>query len=368
MIQLKRFGWVLALAALVALVVVVNSANAQRRRGSNATAGGSSSSNQQNNNSNNNSNNDDDKKKKDSDQSSSGNSQSGQSSSNNNQSGQSNSSSSSFKRGSSSNSSNNSSSNNAQQGVQQFQQMIQGGGTGQGTQTMRGLRGQMQGQGQGQMRGRGQLNSQQVQKFQPWQVWQGNNNQNNPSNQKKSASWFVQLGGGPQPYSMGWYDSHPHAWHWNKNNYNDAWKIATAASVIGWLGWGQPHYNQTIIYEPVPVQTFIFDPNASGPWMVLGVYSLLTSPVDSGTRILQLSINQQGYLRGSYYDMITNETYNVRGRIDQPTQYAQWWIDTNQQLTFYTPISQLTQSQGTVNARLPGGTQQWQVVRMEYAQ
>jgi hypothetical protein len=101
--------------------------------------------------------------------------------------------------------------------------------------------------------------------------------------------------------------------------------------------------------------------------MTLGVYSLLTGPADTGTRVLQLSINQQGYLRGSYYDMITNDTYNVRGRIDQQTQYAQWSIDTNRQLTFYTPLSQLTEPQGFVNIRLPGGTQQWQVVRMEYA-
>jgi hypothetical protein len=65
--------------------------------------------------------------------------------------------------------------------------------------------------------------------------------------------------------------------------------------------------------------------------------------------------------------MITNEVYNVRGRVDRATQYAQWSIDTNRDLTFYTPLSQLTQSQGFVNANLPGGTQQWQLARMEYA-
>jgi hypothetical protein len=202
-------------------------------------------------------------------------------------------------------------------------------------------------------------------------MWQGQGqnsnrgNLRNPQGQNKSnTNWFIQIGGGPAPYSPGWYELHPNAWKWKGNNNNDAWKVATAAAVVGWLGWGQPHYH-TVVYQPAPV--IVFDPDAIGPWMPLGVYSLLTGPSDTGTRILQMSINPQGYIRGSYYDMITNDTYNMRGRIDQATQYAQWSIDTNQSLTFYTPLYQLTQSQGVVNVSLPGGTQQWQVVRMEYS-
>jgi hypothetical protein len=270
------------------------------------------------------------------------------------------------------------------QQIQQFQQMLQGGSSNQnnqGSQSFRGRRGQqgMQGfQGQGQqaiqglqgVQGRRGQGNQQVQNFQPWQLWQpqglrGNVRGGQGNQQHNHSHWFVQLGGGPAPFTIGWYEHHPHAWHWHHDHDNDAWKVVTAAGVLGWLGWGQP-VQSYVVYDPVPRHVELFDVNAAGPWMTLGVYSLLTGPSESGTRILQLAINQQGYLRGSYYDMVTDETYNVRGRVDRASQFAQWHIDTNRQLTFYTPLSQLTQSQGFVNVRLQGGTQQWQLLRMDY--
>jgi hypothetical protein len=364
MFKVSRIGSVLMVAALAALVVDLNSAFAQRRRGTSNSGGNSnsnSSGNNQSGNQQNNNNNNDDNKDKNKNKTSSG--QSNSTSSNTNQTGQSNSSNS----GNSGNSGNNSSNSSSSKSSQSVQQMIQGSNA-QNTQSMRGMR-MSAGRGQGQGQNQNQSNSMQVQNFQPWQMWQGQNqgqnNRGNAQNQKKSNSnWFVQVGGGPAPFSIGWYEKHPNAWHWKHDN-NDGWKVATAAGVIGWLGWGQPYYNTTVVYEPAPV--IVFDPDANGPWMPLGVYSLLTGPADTGTRILQLSINPQGYIRGSYYDMITNDTYNVRGRADQSTQYVQWSLDTNQALTFYTPLYQLTQSQGVINVRLPGGTQQWQVVRMESA-
>ncbi len=339
MFNLYRVSFVLVLAAAAALVVDLNSASAQRRQFIGKSDSNSSSGNNQSNNQSNN-NKDEDKDKNGSNNSNSTNS-------------------------------NSSNTKTTQQGVS-FQQMGQGSGSGQNGQTIRGLRignGQGQGQNQGQ-----NLQSQNVQQ---WQMWQGqgqgqnqnlrgNGRGNQQNNQKKNSNWFIQIGGGPAPFTVSWYDKHPQAWKW-KHNDNDAWKAVTAATVIGFLGWGQPYYyNPQVIYQPQPV--IVFDPDAIGPWMPLGVYSLLTGPADTGTRMLQISINPQGYIRGSYYDMITNEAYNMRGRIDQATQYVQWSLDTNHALSFYTPLHQLTQSQGIVNVQLPGGTQQWQVVRMEYAQ
>ena len=79
-------------------------------------------------------------------------------------------------------------------------------------------------------------------------------------------------------------------------------------------------------------------------------------------------MDKQGNIRGSYYDMITNDTHNVIGVIDKNTQQVRWTIDTNRQLTFVATLDQLTQSQGVVNVKLPGGqVQQWQLVRMENA-
>jgi hypothetical protein len=105
---------------------------------------------------------------------------------------------------------------------------------------------------------------------------------------------------------------------------------------------------------------------APGQWLTLGAYTLRTSDGDQGTRILELAVDKQGRVRGSYFDMITNATQNVFGMIDQNTQQARWSLETNRQLTFVTTLDQLTQPQGVVNVKLPGGrVQQWQLVRME---
>jgi hypothetical protein len=366
MVHVNRFGFVFVLA-VATLIMAADSADGQRRRG----RGGDSSSSGNQTNQSNQSNQSQNQQGGESDEenqpsqanTSAGGNQNSQQSSNNSRSGNR----SLLRRGGGQGTSQ-SGNQNTQQNVQQgVQQLLQGGsGTGNNMQPMRGNRGQQVQQGR-----RGQSIMQQGQNFQPWQMWQPQGLQGNrrggQSSQQNSTNWFIQLGGGPAPFTMGWYDHHPQAWHWHKNNNGDAWKIATAASVIAWLGWGGPNYGTTIIYEPVPAHTIVIDPDFHGQWMPLGVYSLLTGPADTGTRILQLSISQNGWIRGSYYDMITNETYNVRGRIDQSTQYVQWSIDTNHSLVFYTPLSQLTQSQGVVNVKLPGGTQQWQLVRMEYA-
>lgn len=270
---------------------------------------------------------------------------------------------------------------NKKSDAEKFQNMIQGGGQG----------------GQGQFnnnnsqyrrnnnQGVNQFNNQNLQQTfknpqnaqQFIQGGQGQNWQNQKYNKHNDLQkWVVGFNGGPKPFSNDWYKNHPNAWHYHNN---DNWEIATAAGVIGWLGWQsvRPYNTNTVyVYDPVPVQTVIVDgqpqvvlePGNPGDWMTLGSYSLMTGSGDPGTRILQLSVDKQGNIRGSYYDMITNATNNVIGVIDRNTQQARWTLDTNRQLTFVATLDQLTQPQGVVNVKLPGGeVQQWQLVRMENA-
>ncbi len=267
--------------------------------------------------------------------------------------------------------------------VQQFQNLIQGGGqSGQGqnnnNNSQQYRRNNSQGNNQFNNQGLQQTfkNQQGVQQFiQGGQGGQGQNWQSQKyKNQNELQKWVVGFNGGPRPFSNDWYKNHPNAWHYNNNS--DNWQVATAAGVIGWLGWqaNRPYNNTVYIYDPVPVQTVIvngqptvaIDPGQPGDWMTLGSYSLMTGSGDPGTRILQLSVDKRGNIRGSYYDMITNVTKNVIGLIDKNTQQVRWTLDSNQQLTFVATLDQLTQPQGVVNVKLPGGqVQQWQLVRME---
>jgi hypothetical protein len=226
---------------------------------------------------------------------------------------------------------------------------------------------------------------------QPWQNLQKQNNsqqnaqknvqlqgvQNKPDwiakshHDHKDVKNFVVKFGGPQPFSDKWYKDHPHAWHHHHDN--DAWKVVTAASVVGFLGWELYHPHPTVVvYEPVPYDTLfytrpgvIIDPSR-GEWMPLGQYSIMLGPGDNSTRMLDLDIDRFGHIRGSYCDMITGASFNVAGIVDARTQYAQWSLESNRGLTFYTPLGEMMQPQGLVYVQLPSGErQQWQLVRMD---
>jgi hypothetical protein len=188
---------------------------------------------------------------------------------------------------------------------------------------------------------------------------------------RHTQNWIIEFGGST-PFSARWYDDHPNAWrhhHRHHDHDNDAWKIATAAGVLRWLGWGGPvPGGPVVIYDNPPVETVVVDPNQPGEWMTLGAYSLLTGPGDSGTRMLELAVDKHGFIGGNYYDMISGASFNVVGRIDRKTQRASWSLESNRQLTFSAPLDQLTQGQGVVNVKFPSGrTQQWRLVRMENA-
>jgi hypothetical protein len=178
-------------------------------------------------------------------------------------------------------------------------------------------------------------------------------------------NWIIEFGGAT-PFSAPWYDDHPNAWrhhhHHHHDHDDDAWKIATAAGVLGWLGWGGTVQGGPVVVYDAPV----VDPNAPSEWMTLGAYSLRTGPGDAGTRMLELAVDRHGLVGGNYYDMITGTSSNVTGRIDRKTQRVTWSIDSNRQLTFSASLNQLTQGEGLVDVKFPSGrTQQWRLVRME---
>jgi hypothetical protein len=189
----------------------------------------------------------------------------------------------------------------------------------------------------------------------------------------KDVKKYVVNFGGPEPFSAKWYKDHPKAWHYHHHDHDDAWKVITAAGVVGFLGWEAYHsHGPVVVYQPVPYDTLfvsrpgvIIDP-AVGQWMPLGQFSLMLGPGDSSTRMLDLAVDRFGHIRGSYYDMVSGVSHNVAGIVDGRTQYAQWSLESNRGLTFYTPLGEMMQPQGLVYVQLPSGErQQWQLVRMD---
>lgn len=189
----------------------------------------------------------------------------------------------------------------------------------------------------------------------------------------KDVKKYVVNFGGPEPFSAKWYKDHPKAWHYHHHDHDDAWKVITAAGVVGFLGWEAYHsHGPVVVYQPVPYDALfvsrpgvVIDP-AVGQWMPLGQFSLMLGPADSSTRMLDLAVDRLGHIRGSYYDMVSGVSHNVAGIVDGRTQYAQWSLESNRGLTFYTPLGEMMQPQGLVYVQLPSGErQQWQLVRMD---
>jgi len=188
----------------------------------------------------------------------------------------------------------------------------------------------------------------------------------------KDVKNFVVKFGGPEPFSNKWYNDHPKAWHYH-HDHDDNWKVITAASVVGFLGW-EAYHNRgpVVVYQPLPYDTLfvsrpgvIIDPSR-GEWMPLGQYTLMLGPGDDSTRMLDLAVDRFGHIRGSYYDMVSGVAHNVAGIVDPRSQYAQWSLESNRGMTFYTPMGEMMQPQGLVYVQLPSGErQQWQLVRMD---
>jgi hypothetical protein len=185
--------------------------------------------------------------------------------------------------------------------------------------------------------------------------WQGS---------RKVDNWTKQYGGNQQPFSSQWYKDHPKAWRYDGNNNanTNIWVGGSLPGLYGWLGWGNvPQQYRGNYGNNVPQ----FDRAHYGEWYPLGVFSLMAGPGDSGSRMVQLAVDQHGHISGNYYDMITGSNYSVSGDISRQNQRATWSLNKNQFVRFRAPVYQLLQPYGNVTVSLPGGNQQWQFVRLE---
>jgi hypothetical protein len=199
---------------------------------------------------------------------------------------------------------------------------------------------------------------------------------------------------GAQPFTAEWYAQHPNAWQ-QTHPHADAWAAAaTTAGVATWLGWaayesteddsesGDTYYNTNYYETPTEddtdetVEDTSTDEEASddtaaepedvaaGDWLALGNYTVLNDGGLPTSRFLQLSVDRQGNLRGTYYDGISNTSQNLRGHVEQSTQQAQWRLDSNPQVVFRTNLADLTELNGSIQLNYPSGQQEtWRITR-----
>jgi hypothetical protein len=106
-------------------------------------------------------------------------------------------------------------------------------------------------------------------------------------------------------------------------------------------------------------------------WKPLGVFAVRRENETDSSRTLQLAVNRDGVITGTYFIQDKKEARPVVGRVDERTQRATWrFADTKgkDDIIFETSIYNLTQPTANVMVHFgpkPSDAEVWQLVRLE---
>ena len=103
-------------------------------------------------------------------------------------------------------------------------------------------------------------------------------------------------------------------------------------------------------------------------WLPLGVFAVSREKATDSNAVLQLAVEKNGVIAGTYYNTTTDIARPVRGMVDKKTQRAAWTFSDgkNTDIIMETGLFNLTQDQ--TEALVHFGkekTQQWLMVRLD---
>ena len=202
-----------------------------------------------------------------------------------------------------------------------------------------------------------------------------------------------------------WWADHPNLAHqyWeNMGRYqyawNHWWRPAAWGALAGWVAgtaWSAPQYfdySSGIYYEgdsvyannaPVASASEYYqqasalassavEPKAEDEeFMPLGVFALSQLDTTTSNTMLQLAVDKQGIIKGTYYNTSTQATRPVKGSVDRQTQRAAWSFadGKNTDIVMETGIYNLTLDQTEALVHFgKDKTQRFLMVRMEQPQ
>jgi hypothetical protein len=175
-------------------------------------------------------------------------------------------------------------------------------------------------------------------------------------------------------YGRGWYGNHFNPWWGGAGFGAGLWVGATWGSLVPFCGFSSfpvyYDYGTSVVYSAnsVTVQgesvgtpqqysqqaTAIASTGSKATedpmetWQSLGVFAMVRAEEKDPSNYLQLAINKDGILRGSYYNSIEDNTSKVKGAVDKKTQRAAWTIGDKAKPVYEAGILNLTREQTTV--------------------
>jgi hypothetical protein len=100
--------------------------------------------------------------------------------------------------------------------------------------------------------------------------------------------------------------------------------------------------------------------------MPLGVFALKPDGQTRATRLVQLSISREGVVRGSHYDLLSDDVHGIQGAVDKQALRIAFAIGESGKVVFQGPLGELTRPEARVTAYFPDGkTAAWRMVQVK---
>jgi hypothetical protein len=193
------------------------------------------------------------------------------------------------------------------------------------------------------------------------------------------ATAYGWTGSAYAPFSPAWYAQHPNAWQLTHPYAGEAFVAASALVVANWLSVSEAAVSSsgytsatTEPASPEEAAQAAGELATSGAmevadatqWLPVGVYAFHPADSPQATRLLQLAVSPEGILRGSHFDLISDEATDVRGAVDKTGLSASWTIGHAGKVVFQCPVGELTKPDGQVTAYFPDGqTGVWRIAQ-----
>jgi hypothetical protein len=193
-------------------------------------------------------------------------------------------------------------------------------------------------------------------------------------------------------FTPAWHTAHPAAWAAPGWVPGAAWAAVAWPTLSAWWNLSAPpvyfDYGNTIVYHNNNVyvngteagtapqyaerainladQGRTVTPPAMDTWQPLGVFGLVQGDEKTSNQIFQLAVNNQGIIRGNFYDAVMDSTEQVYGSVASRTGRAAWTIGKKGNRAFETGVYNLTKKETPVLVHFgKERTQQWLLVRMD---
>jgi hypothetical protein len=110
-------------------------------------------------------------------------------------------------------------------------------------------------------------------------------------------------------------------------------------------------------------------PPKDAKWLPLGVFSAIRGDEKKSDMLMELAVDKQGTVRGSYYNTGDKNSQPIDGAVDTKTQRIAWVVADRKNIVFDTGIFNLTKEETPILVHFgQEKTEQWTLVRLKQKQ